>query len=372
MGGTFPANAIYPVEQKFENHGCIEGGETVKNHTIGIAISAVPYYKDLNNYTGSVIATILMTQLEYWFSKMKGEMFYKFLEPCEQKGYKEGDSWVEELGFSKAEFRTAFAKIGKTYKSKNEYLNSQDQFGDKLYLSYYDRVERQTYYIRNHDKADEIMEKLISKKSIILTSRDEESGLLEVENSTMGKSGKLISRSEESGFPITEDYNRRLQQKTTAEDYAEDSASNSGELIVPMQKTNADQLKVKDIDAGKNTDVITAKKIVELFNLMCPSLPKVQVLSDYRKKAIKNLGKSVSRDISFYEILFQKIEMSDFLCGRSGKWKAGFDWVIKQGNVIKIMEGNYDNHAASTGRTGGAHSLTDQLTSQTVQDFINN
>ena len=128
----------------------------------------------------------------------------------------------------------------------------------------------------------------------------------------------------------------------------------------------------RGMNRAKKIDTITDKRVVEMFNLMCSSLPKVQVISNQRKKAIKTLGKAVPCDIQLYKTLFYKVEESDFLCGRSGKWKASFDWVIKQGNAIKIMEGNYDNHAASAGHTGKAHSLTDQLTSQAVQDFINN
>ena len=51
----------------------------MKNHVLGITGSLIPYYKELNTYIGSVTATILMTQLEYWFSKMGGKQFFKFL-----------------------------------------------------------------------------------------------------------------------------------------------------------------------------------------------------------------------------------------------------------------------------------------------------
>lgn len=61
----------------------------------------VPYYKELNTYTGSVTATLLMTQLEYWFSKMGGKQFFKFLEPCQRRDYIVGDSWVEDVAIQK-------------------------------------------------------------------------------------------------------------------------------------------------------------------------------------------------------------------------------------------------------------------------------
>ena len=107
------------------------------------------YCPKLNTITGSVTASILMCQLEYWFGKTKDQPFYKFLEPCEDVCYKTGDSWTEELGFSRFEFRTAFSKIGMTYPSKTAYLKSKDPFQGKLYLSYRDRIKKRTYYVRN-------------------------------------------------------------------------------------------------------------------------------------------------------------------------------------------------------------------------------
>ena len=69
------------------------------------------YCPELNTITGSVTASLLMCQLEYWFNKKGNKPFYKFLGPCEDEHYHTGDSWTEELGFTKAEFRTAFSKI---------------------------------------------------------------------------------------------------------------------------------------------------------------------------------------------------------------------------------------------------------------------
>jgi hypothetical protein len=35
------------------------------------------------------------------------------------------------------------------------------------------------------------------------------------------------------------------------------------------------------------------------------------------------------------------VENSDFLSGRSGKWRATFDWIVTPSNAVKIIEGNY-------------------------------
>lgn len=39
----------------------------------------------------------------------------------------------------------------------------------------------------------------------------------------------------------------------------------------------------------------------------------------------------------------ERIQASDFLSGRSGKFTATFDWVLEPKNIIKILEGNYEN-----------------------------
>lgn len=71
----------------------------------------IPYRKELNSLTGSVTATILLQQMIFRFTNNGNKSFYKFIEPCEHRLYKEGDSWTEELGFTPREFKTAFSKL---------------------------------------------------------------------------------------------------------------------------------------------------------------------------------------------------------------------------------------------------------------------
>jgi hypothetical protein len=73
-------------------------------------------------------------------------------------------------------------------------------------------------------------------------------------------------------------------------------------------------------------------------------LPKVQKLTETRKKSIKARLKEHSDD-QFWEDLFTRVEAADTLTGRKQgfDWKASFDWIIKPANLTKIKEGNYDN-----------------------------
>jgi len=69
------------------------------------------YRKELKHITYSVTATILLQQIIYWWQKNGKKEFYKFIEPAKHNLYRDGDSWTEELGFSKKEFQIAFKKL---------------------------------------------------------------------------------------------------------------------------------------------------------------------------------------------------------------------------------------------------------------------
>ena len=92
---------------------------------------------------------------------------------------------------------------------------------------------------------------------------------------------------------------------------------------------------------------IDYQKIVDLFHSLCPSLPRVRTVSEKRKKAIRarfNAGETME---SFAEV-FKMAEASDFLTGRNGAWVGcGFDWLLKEANWIKTLEGTYENKAKS-------------------------
>ena len=92
---------------------------------------------------------------------------------------------------------------------------------------------------------------------------------------------------------------------------------------------------------------LSPKEVVELFNRLCPSLPKVIALTDGRRTAIRKAGKSLG-GMDKFEEFFKRIEASDFLTGRNQIWKnCGFDWCLKAGNLVKIQEGQYDNKGSS-------------------------
>lgn len=108
-------------------------------------------------------------------------------------------------------------------------------------------------------------------------------------------------------------------------------------------------------DTGSDTDpveplalvaeksaTIPYQQIVDLYHENCPSLPKIMKLNANRKTLAK--ARCNEHGLQGLETLFKKAEASDFLSGRNGNWTScNFDWLLKDNNCLKTLEGNYDN-----------------------------
>lgn len=71
-------------------------------------------------------------------------------------------------------------------------------------------------------------------------------------------------------------------------------------------------------------------------------LSQVQKMNDTRRKAVRQRLKDCG-GIEGWRMALSKIEQSDFLTGRTSRWRCDFDWINKPANFTKLMEGNYDN-----------------------------
>ena len=115
------------------------------------------------------------------------------------------------------------------------------------------------------------------------------------------------------------------------------------------------------------------KAIADLYNSICVSLPKVTAMSDNRQKAIAARLKTYTVD-QFRE-MFAKAENSAFLKGSNNRnWTANFDWLVKDANFAKVLDGNYDNTigTVATGNQTSKTTTSKTTTSKTTQEFETN
>lgn len=85
-------------------------------------------------------------------------------------------------------------------------------------------------------------------------------------------------------------------------------------------------------------------------SLFRDKLPAIKSMTETRKKAVKariaQYGKESIRTV--FNLVFQS---SFLLGGNDHNWKCDFDWIFKQANYTKILEGNYNGKRADTATT---------------------
>lgn len=97
----------------------------------------------------------------------------------------------------------------------------------------------------------------------------------------------------------------------------------------------------EDLDIEKR-ERVDYQQVADMYNEICISFPRCTALSENRKKSIKARLNTYTLDD--FKRLFTIAEQSDFLKGKNDRnWNANFDWLIKDSNFAKVLDGNYNN-----------------------------
>ena len=130
---------------------------------------------------------------------------------------------------------------------------------------------------------------------------------------------------------------------------------------VTLSNTEIEIEKEKEIDKEieiEKRERVDYQLIADMYNDTCVSFPRIINLSDSRKKAIKARLKTYTVDD--FKQLFIMAEASNFLKGSNNRnWSATFDWLIKDNNMAKVLEGRYSNKSASNNINKTAEELDD-------------
>lgn len=133
-------------------------------------------------------------------------------------------------------------------------------------------------------------------------------------------------------------YREKQKQLTDCKVY---SKTNSKASVNSLEE-EVEEDKDIDIDKSKATPY---QEVADLYNFICKSYPRLTRLSDARKKAIK--ARFNTYTIDDFKKLFTMAEESDFLKGKNDRnWSATFDWLIKDSNMAKVLDGNYKNKSS--------------------------
>lgn len=189
------------------------------------------------------------------------------------------------------------------------------------------------------------MHNLIRKDRYSPTQYEDEFMSLDIkDNGSYTEKMPQIQGIEEYGNQMATSWQPVGNQMATQDRLGKDSI---GEVSVGKSSIVKDSIGEKEeVKEEKNSTTNTCKQVAALFNQICVSYPSVQSLSEARKKAIRARFKTYT--LEDFEILFEKAEASDFLKGGNGRnWSANFDWLIRDSNMAKVLDGNYDNKSES-------------------------
>ena len=126
------------------------------------------------------------------------------------------------------------------------------------------------------------------------------------------------------------------------------NASNSKQELANVADTN-NKNKNKTNNKSDNYSKDICQLVTDEYNDKLSELGQVKVLSDKRKAHLKaSIKQFKNTDHNFENVetwsrLFDYISTSDFLMGRKSEWSASFDFIINKSNLLKIVEGQYDN-----------------------------
>jgi len=160
------------------------------------------------------------------------------------------------------------------------------------------------------------------------------------------KKNQMISVKSERNIKTTitiDNYSIYQDQETNEKPPKNHKKTNEEPPKDPIKNDKNDKKNNKP-DLEPNQDGVDYDKFRDYFNAKAANkMPLIKILTKARKDLIKNRirehGKKTVVDV------IDRALKSDFLTNISdNNWgKANFDWIMKQSNFVKIIEGNYDN-----------------------------
>lgn len=295
----------------------------------------IKFYPGIKSSLGCEKATLILGRLEYWFEKYKTG-FYKFVEPCGHPLYREGDSWSEELGFSRKIFAKAFALIGVRYRSKTDYLNTKDKFQGKLYASYHDRKTNRTYFIRNHAFATQFLKDLFNRKAPSPRLKQKE------------EFPKKTQPTETSTSALPSHFQGRSRSGQISRSYEGDYRGGNSKGLLIQKKTPSLEHHQPESSADSNSGSVKQDMTEEMIKIWKEEIGELGVTT-ITNTLMGRLRESFSlffdKSIEAWRSYCRMIASSKFLMGEAqNKFfkRAWITWAIKEEAIQRIKGGEFN------------------------------
>lgn len=182
-------------------------------------------------------------------------------------------------------------------------------------------------------------EKITLKPGQLITGRKSIALALHIDESKVERILKSL-KSEQQIEQQTSSKNRLIS--ITNWEFYQQSEQQIEQQVNNKRTTSEQQVNTnKNIKNDKNGRKDICQNILDLFNRICCSFGTVKNITKNRAETICGSLKTYSVDD--FKKVFEKAEQSDFLKGNNNRnWSASFDWLIKEDNMAKVLEGKYN------------------------------
>lgn len=198
---------------------------------------------------------------------------------------------------------------------------------------------------------------------------------------------KAINKLQELGFIKIESFDGRhrkvslvkftKQPSKIYEAASENLLTNNINTNISNNTNNTKTFLSKDKNVKKDEDFIGSVKLLKqekdndrieqfLDYYKSLNLPSIKKISDKRRKAILNILNGF--DGSEIKQVLDNYSNSDFLLGKSTDFKANIDWILKEDNFIKILEGKYNNRVSKK-NTFNDNAISESYTQKELEEL---
>ena len=170
---------------------------------------------------------------------------------------------------------------------------------------------------------------------------------------------RIIKKLKEAGVVLTANYNRDSHDRTLfyTLDESKLPISPFGAEVSPNRDTplspNGDNLS-RNGEMYKEQLIIQLKEeeekpdgnikpleVMERYNTICTGLPQAVKLTEKRAKAVRKLYAKGYTSEQLIDV-FHRAQASSFCTGTNDRgWRADFDWLMDENNIVKVLEGKY-------------------------------
>lgn len=222
----------------------------------------------------------------------------------------------------------------------NEMVGSESDRAEALRRK---RVEDKLKDKQNQPQADDVPDQSEHQANIVLDESEHQANIVR------NQSEHFSPENRDKEIRDKEIRDKENRDKEIRDKEREEETGADAKQLVTEQTAVSDSEQTFDVSAplcpdGQPTpQKYPYQQVQKLYNETCTRLPKCQSVSESRKRAIRARFRSGSR-LKDFRLLFEKAQASRFLSGDNPRgWQANFDWLIKDTNMVKVLEGTYDN-----------------------------